>query len=397
MTLDQVLPEDVDQARLIGRVWDIETVGPRVVAIRDGSVFDLTTIAATVSELLESPTAVSDVDDAITTPRWHLADLIDASLARDPSRARLLAPVDLQVVKACGVTFVESMIERVIEERAAGNPDRAAEVRALIGQAIGGSISTLRPGSPEAGATKRILLEEGLWSQYLEVGIGPDPEVFTKAPVLSSVGLGSKIGIPSFSSWNNPEPELVLIVNSVGSIVGATLGNDVNLRDVEGRSALLLGKAKDNNASSALGPFVRLFDEQFTLETVRSEEIRLRVDGTDGFTMEGANSLARISRPFEELVSATTGDHHQYPDGFALYTGTLFAPTVDRDLPGQGFTHKAGDVVTISSKHLGSLINEVGDTAILPDWSFGLRQLFDYLHTQSVPRPAVTTTTAAAV
>ncbi|MFD9666568.1 fumarylacetoacetate hydrolase family protein [Rhodococcus sp. NPDC059968] len=215
-----------------------------------------------------------------------------------------------------------------------------ALVRALIGQTLGGSIATLRPGSAEAAETKRILLARGLWSQYLEVGIGPDPEVFTKAPVLSSVGLGAKIGIPSFSSWNNPEPELVLIVNSTGTMVGATLGNDVNLCDVEGRSALLLGKAKDNNASSALGPFIRLFDESFTLDTVRAEEIRLRVDGTDGFTMEGTNSLARISRPFEELVSATMGDHHQYPDGFALYTGTLFAPTADRrPRPGRARLH----------------------------------------------------------
>ncbi|MDT2005178.1 fumarylacetoacetate hydrolase family protein [Rhodococcus opacus] len=393
MTLDHVLPEDSDRARLIGRVWDVDTGGPRVVAVRDGEVFDLHPVAGTVSELLESPTMIADIDEAMVTPRWRLSDLLEASLARDSARPRLLAPVDLQVVKACGVTFVESMIERVIEERTAGDPDRAAEVRTLIGRTLGGSIATLRPGSPEAAETKRILLEQGLWSQYLEVGIGPDPEVFTKAPVLSSVGLGAKVGIPSFSSWNNPEPELVLIVNSTGTMLGATLGNDVNLRDVEGRSALLLGKAKDNNASSALGPFIRLFDETFTLDTVRAEEIRLRVDGTDGFTMEGTNSLARISRRFEELVSATMGAHHQYPDGFALYTGTLFAPTVDRDVAGQGFTHRTGDVVTIRSRHLGALINEVGATETLPEWSFGLRRLLTYLHTHpptEVPVPAAT-------
>ncbi|AHK35968.1 fumarylacetoacetate hydrolase [Rhodococcus opacus PD630] len=393
IAMEDVLPVDADRAVLIGRAWDVETEGPRVVAVREGDVFDLHALAGTVSELLESPSALADIDEAMVEPRWRVSELLEASLDQDSARPRLLAPVDLQVVKACGVTFVESMIERVIEERTAGDPDRAAEVRALIGRTLGGSIATLRPGSPEAAETKRILLEQGLWSQYLEVGIGPDPEVFTKAPVLSSVGLGAKIGIPSFSSWNNPEPELVLIVNSTGTMVGATLGNDVNLRDVEGRSALLLGKAKDNNASSALGPFIRLFDETFTLDTVRAEEIRLRVDGTDGFTMEGTNSLARISRPFEELVSATMGDHHQYPDGVALYTGTLFAPTVDRGVPGQGFTHRTGDVVTIRSQHLGALINEVGATETLPEWSFGLRQLLGYLRTHpptEVPIPAAT-------
>ena len=286
------------------------------------------------------------------------------------------------------MTFVDSMIERVIEERCGGEASRATAMRELVGKALGGSITAVRPGSLQAAEAKRVLIAEGLWSQYLEVGIGPDPEVFTKAPVLSSVGLGAGVGIPSFSSWNNPEPELVLIVNSRGDVVGATLGNDVNLRDVEGRSALLLGKAKDNNASSALGPFIRLFDEGFTLDTVRQEEILLRVEGTDGYAMEGRNSVARISRSFEELVAATFGPHHQYPDGFALFTGTLFAPAQDRDTPGLGFTHKMGDVVTIKSRHLGSLVNHVAAAEELPEWTFGVRQLFNYLSSQEPATPA---------
>ncbi|MFE4542676.1 fumarylacetoacetate hydrolase family protein [Arthrobacter sp. NPDC056727] len=390
-----VLPEDADQALLIGRVWDPETGGPRVAAVSGGSVFDLTRVAGTVSELLELPNPAAAVRAALTDPvlaeqRWVTADVVGSSLAGDTARPYLLAPVDLQVIKACGVTFVDSMIERVIEERCAGDAGRAAGMRELVGKALGGSIAMVRPGSPEAAEAKRVLVAEGLWSQYLEVGIGPDPEVFTKAPVLSSVGLGAGIGIPSFSSWNNPEPELVLIATSRGEVVGATLGNDVNLRDVEGRSALLLGKAKDNNASSALGPLIRLFEGGFTLDTLRGEEILLRVDGPDGYLLEGRNTLARISRPFEELVAATRGRHHQYPDGFALFTGTLFAPTQDRDEAGQGFTHKHGDVVTIRSRHLGALINRVGAAEDLPEWTFGLRQLFGYLAGQRQSEGAAT-------
>jgi fumarylacetoacetate (FAA) hydrolase family protein len=377
-----VLPDDAARALLIGRVWDVETGGPRVVAVQEGDVFDLQHLAGTVSELLERPDLVADVRDAMTRPRWKTSEIIHASLTQDAARPHFLAPVDLQVIKACGVTFVDSMIERVIEERCGGDPSRAAEIRELVGRALGGNISSIRPGSPAAAEAKKVLLAEGLWSQYLEVGIGPDPEVFTKAPVLSSVGLGAGIGIPAFSSWNNPEPELVLIATSDGTVVGATLGNDVNLRDVEGRSALLLGKAKDNNASSALGPLIRLFDDGFTLDTLRQEEILLRVEGQDGYSMEGRNSVSRISRPFEELVAATIGKHHQYPDGFALFTGTLFAPTQDRDHPGQGFTHHMGDTVTIRSRHLGALVNVVGAAEELPEWSFGLRQLFGYLHAQ---------------
>jgi len=377
-----VLPDDAAQALLIGRVWDVETFGPRVVAVQAEGVFDLHQLAGTVSELLERPGLVADVRAAMDAPRWKTADVVDASLAQDPARPHFLAPADLQVIKACGVTFVDSMIERVIEERCGGDASKATEMRELVSNALGGSIGAIRPGSPAAAQAKKVLIAEGLWSQYLEVGIGPDPEVFTKAPVLSSVGLGAGIGIPSFSAWNNPEPELVLIATSAGQVVGATLGNDVNLRDVEGRSALLLGKAKDNNASSALGPLIRLFEDGFSLETLRQEEILLRVEGQDGYSLEGRNSVARISRPFEELVAATFGKHHQYPDGFALFTGTLFAPTQDRDEPGQGFTHHMGDVVTIRSRHLGALINRVGAAEELPEWSFGLRQLFGYLHDQ---------------
>lgn len=382
MTTDSppLLPDDGEQALLVGRIWDPGLGGPRVVAFHGEAAHDLTHLTPTVSELLERPDHVEIVRQAgAAEPTWRTRDVLDASLAQETARPHLLAPIDLQVVKACGVTFVDSLIERVIEERVGGDPARAAETRALVLEALGGSVSAVRPGSPEALRAKTVLQQQGMWSQYLEVGIGPDAEVFTKAPVLSSVGPGAGVGIPRASRWNNPEPELVLVVDSRGQVVGATLGNDVNLRDVEGRSALLLGKAKDNNASSALGPFVRLFDGGFTLDTLRSEEILLDVNGLDGFHMQGRNSLSRISRPFEELVAATIGDHHQYPDGFALYTGTLFAPTTDRDEPGQGFTHKTGDVVQISSSHLGTLVNTVAASEDLPRWTFGLSELLQYL------------------
>lgn len=374
-----ILPLDADDALLVGRVWDPRTGGPRVASVRGGQVFDLTDTVNTVSELFDRTDVVDIVGSYSGQPRWQLSDLVAASVAEDPTRPHLLAPIDLQVVKACGVTFVESMIERVIEEKCAGDSSRAAEVRTLVIDALGGSLASLRPGTDEAAATKKILVAQGMWSQYLEVGIGPDPEVFTKAPVLSSVGFGARVGIPTFSAWNNPEPELVLIADARGQVRGATLGNDVNLRDVEGRSALLLGMAKDNNASSAVGPFIRLFDSAFTIDTLRSEEISLTVSGVEGYSLRGQNSVARISRPFEELVTAARGAHHQYPDGFALFTGTLFSPTQDRGAPGLGFTHKPGDIVTIQSDHLGSLRNVTGITEELPPWTFGIRALYGYL------------------
>jgi len=382
-----LLPDDVERAVLVGRVWDPETGGPRPVAVRghgsDAVVHDIFAVAPTVADLMESADPAAAVR-AADNPRWRLGELLEhgSRPEDDLSVPRLLSPVDLQVIKACGVTFVDSMVERVIEERCAGDASRAAEVRAAVEASLSGfegGIGSVEPGSHESARIKEVLLEQGLWSQYLEVGLGPDPEVFTKGPVLSSVGYGTRIGIPAFSSWNNPEPELVLVVDSAGTPRGATLGNDVNLRDVEGRSALLLGMAKDNNASTALGPFVRLFDEHLRLDDLRDERIALRVEGRDGYQLDGENNVGRLSRSFERLIAAASGDHHQYPDGFVLFTGTLFAPTQDRDTPGLGFTHKPGDRVSISSPYLGTLTNEVGAAEQLPPWTFGVRALTRYL------------------
>ncbi len=373
LTVDSCLPEDYGRAALVGRAWLPGAGGPAVVSVRGDRVLDISAATPTVSELMNAADPLALATGAPGADIGALADILADSAhdAADESRPRLLAPIDLQAVKACGVTFADSMVERVIEERAKGDPAAAEGIRAGIAEAIGLDLGDVVPGSEEAARLKAALVERGMWSQYLEVGIGPDAEVFTKAQPMSAVGLGAEIGIASGSSWNNPEPEIALVANARAEIVGATLGNDVNLRDVEGRSALLLGKAKDNNASAAVGPLVRLFDAHYTLDDARAAELDLSVDGPDGFALRGRSSMSRISRDLADLVAATIGPHHQYPDGLCLMTGTLFSPTQDRDAPGGGFTHKIGDVVRISTPRLGALVNRVNLSEAVPPWTFG--------------------------
>jgi fumarylacetoacetate (FAA) hydrolase family protein len=364
--------EDLAKGTFVGRVWLKEVGGPAVVHLRDGVLHDVTgRDAPTMRDLLEMDDPVAWLRAQAGTPLMTLEEAI--------TQGALLAPNDLQAVKACGVTFARSMIERVIEEKAAGNPALADKIRARVVALIGDSLRNLKAGSEEAASVKAALIEEGVWSQYLEVGIGPDAEVFTKAQPMSSVGYGAEVGLHPVSKWNNPEPEIVLAVNSRGEVKGATLGNDVNLRDVEGRSALLLGKAKDNNGSCSIGPFIRLFDETYSIDDVRVAELDLRVEGQDGFVLSGKSSMKEISRDPLDLVNQTIGRHHQYPDGFMLFMGTLFAPVEDRDAPGQGFTHKLGDVVTISNAELCSLTNTVKLSTECPPWTFGTRALMGNL------------------
>jgi fumarylacetoacetate (FAA) hydrolase family protein len=388
MNHEELLPTDRDRATLLGRVFDPAVGGPCLVHLRGDRLVDVTVAGPTVSALLEGADPIAAITAVPAERSFPLAEVLDNSMARRHDRPHLLAPCDLQAVKACGVTFARSMVERVIEERARGDFRAAAAIREQIGNAVGGQLRDLRPGSPEAAHAKEVLMEAGYWSQYLEVGIGPDAEVFTKAPVLSSVGLGAEIGVLRKSSWNNPEPEAVVVVNSRGEILGATLGNDVNLRDIEGRSALLLGKAKDNNASSTIGPFIRLFDDSFGLDDVRTLELSLKVTGAeDGYVLEGSSSMREISRDPTELVQHTIGRHHQYPDGFLLFLGTLFAPIQDRDHPGQGFTHKPGDRVEIAAAPLGTLVNTVTYAEEAEPWVFGIGALMRNLAARGLLTP----------
>ena len=371
---DKHYPEGI----LLGRARVPGFEQPRIVTVRGGDIVDITAKGmATVRDIAESGHAAEHVRNASGTVLGSADTILSNSVAADLdlSLPSLLSPIDLQAIKASGVTFVVSLLERVIEEQARGDKSRADALRGEILDLIGTDLSELVPGSETAMKVKAALIEKGVWSQYLEVGIGPDAEIFTKGQPMSSVGYGAEVGLHPVSSWNNPEPEVALLVTSKGDIIGATLGNDVNLRDVEGRSALLLGKAKDNNASASLGPFVRLFDGDFTLETVKQSEIVLRVEGEDGFLLEGHSSMSQISRTPESLVAATIGGHHQYPDGLVLYLGTMFAPVQDRGGAGKGFTHKLGDVVSISTSELGTLSNRVNLSTKCPPWTYGASHL----------------------
>jgi len=376
------LPSDHDRALLIGRVFVAALEGPVLVRVQADGIYDLSAVATTSSQLLGMADPVAAIRSAGTLPRIAAtADVLANSAfdARNPVLPWFLAPCDLQALKASGVTFVASTLERVIEEQARGDPAKAVAVRREIVAVIGDNLAKIRPGSPEAAQVKEALIRQGAWSQYLEVGIGPDAEIFTKSQPMSAVGLGAEVGIHPKSEWNNPEPEIVLAVNGKGRTVGAALGNDVNLRDFEGRSALLLGKAKDNNASCAIGPFIRLFDEHFGIDDVRRCDIAMRVDGPEGFEMTGASSMAMISRDPLDLVSHAIGANHQYPDGLMLFLGTMFAPVKDRLGPGKGFTHVVGDIVTVTTPTLGAIVNRVNHSDKVAPWTFGAGALMQNL------------------
>jgi fumarylacetoacetate (FAA) hydrolase family protein len=381
LTASNTLPADHADAELAGRVWRPELCGPSVVRVRSDGVYDISSLAPTMTALCEMANPAA----ALRAAKGERIGSLDVILANTPETTRdttkpwLLAPIDLAAVKAAGVTFARSMVERVIEEQAKGSPEKAHGIRETIAKRLGGDLRNLKPGSKEALALKAELIKAGAWSQYLEVGIGEDAEIFTKAQPMAAVGHGMQAGLHPRSTWNNPEPEVVLVVASSGKIVGASLGNDVNLRDFEGRSALLLSKAKDNNASAAVGPFVRFFDAKFSLDTVRGMDVSLDVTGPEGFKMRGVSSMREIARDPADLVAEMLSTTHQYPDGAVLYLGTMFAPSEDRGEKGMGFTHKVGDVVTISAPALGALTNVMAHADRCAPWSFGAAALMQNL------------------
>ncbi|WP_430474673.1 fumarylacetoacetate hydrolase family protein [Thalassospira lucentensis] len=382
VTQTDILPDDANRAILVGRIWDPRVSGPTPVLVDGENLRDISSLAPTISQLLERDDLVARLSNAASFPTVaSFGDILAQSRpGTDAKTAHFLSPNDLQAIKASGVTFVASLLERVIEEQTRGDASKADQIRTEITGIIGDDLSQVKPGSEKSAEIKRILIEKGAWSQYLEVGIGPDAEIFTKSPVMSAVGHGAHVGLHPISTWNNPEPEVVLAVTSNGKIVGASLGNDVNLRDVEGRSALLLGKAKDNNGSCAIGPFIRLFDDHFTLETIKGADIAMAVDGqNDGYHLDAVSSMSQISRTPESLVGQAIGKHHQYPDGFMLFLGTMFAPTDDRGGAGKGFTHQMGDLVTIATPSLGKLVNQVDRSDAINPWQFGITALMTNL------------------
>jgi len=262
----------------------------------DGSITDLTGAGlSNLAELLEceSPESRLSSFNLSTLPR-HSATSV-----------RLLPPVDRQEIWAAGVTYQRS---------------------------------------------KKARMEESDFSAtaYDRVYDAPRPEIFFKSLPEKVAGPGDPVGIRKDASWNVPEPELALVINSVGRIVGFTIGNDMSSRDIEGENLLYLPQAKVYDRSCAIGPVILVGT---TESEIRECVISMTIHRDEACVFQGETSLNHIKRPFEELAGYLCRSQ-SFPTGAILLTGTGV-------VPGDHFTLHAGDLIRIDVTGIGRLENHV--------------------------------------
>jgi len=374
LTAAQVLPSDGYAGTLVGRaLFPGVFPGPCVVAIREDGVHNISGTVPTMAQLLNAPNPLATLQRALRNCVYlgPLESLLENSTpsTHDPLKPYLLTPIDLQAVKAVGLTFVNGLLQRFADDN--GGAATVAKMEKAAGVALG----KILPGSEEAARLRTALMEDGLWNDTLEVGFGPDVELFTKAQPLSAVGTGAEIAVLPTSKQTFAEPEVVLMLNADGKICGATLGCDMTARDVEARSLLLLGRAKDQNATCAVGPFIRLFDQTFSLPNVQGMNLTYAFEGADDAVFTDTGSMDQIGRGLITLARQVVNEHHGYPDGVALFTGCMFKAPSSRGASDTPFTHQVGDVVIIKASPLGTLINRVNTTDKVRPWSFGMSDL----------------------
>lgn len=266
--------------------------------LRDGEVQDVSTVAS-----------VATLDRMLAMPLSELRQLLDElpteRLGKYPSgEYTLLAPLDNQEVWACGVTYERSRDARMHESRQRDAYDRVYDAER--------------------------------------------PEIFFKATPSRVVGPGARIAIRADSTWDVPEPELALVLNSALEVVGYTIGNDVSSRSIEGENPLYLPQAKVYAACCALGPaIVPVWD----LDDPHNLVVRLAIARNGETIFEAETNTNRLHRTFEDLIEYL-GRDNLFPAGVVLLTGTGIVPSDD-------FSLAAGDSVRITIDGIGTLENAV--------------------------------------